>query len=77
VGSVPTKLPSMRLATESPDIAMPAAAKRLMTSPLITLLAEVSICNPLEVPALVPLSSIFKTASSPTALVLGEAPGWV
>lgn len=66
------KLPSMRLATESPDISMPWVKR------LITLLSEVAIFSPLEaLTRLAPLSSTFKAALLPTARVLGEAPGWV
>ena len=48
--------------------------QRLMTSPLTVLFAA-SIRSP-EPKILAPLSSIFKTASVPTVLLLGCAPGW-
>jgi hypothetical protein len=77
VGSVPMKLPSTRVPNVGPNTKMPLNGKRFTTRPLTTLL-DVTISSPL-VPwgALVPSSWTLREASLPTALVLGEAPGWV
>jgi hypothetical protein len=58
VGSVPRKLPSMRVPTESLDMSMAEPKKPFTTRPLITLPEAFSIRSP-SPPALVPSRTTF------------------
>src|SRR5436190_11958953 len=73
VGLVPIKFPSMLLPLELASIAL--LPKRLMTRPRTLQLSPV-ITSPLALdPALLPSSSIFRIALSPSASVFTLAPG--
>ena len=68
------KLPSIALLSDT--ILIAPFTKRLITSPR-TVLPPTAITSPsTDAPALLPSNSISNTALSPTASVLGLAPGW-
>ena len=74
--SVPMKLPSMRLPTVSPvSRSLGKAVDR--EAPDHATSGDVRDQEPVPAVHVRPLSSILSTASLPTALVLGEEPGWV
>ena len=75
VGSVPRKFPSIRFWLLSTWI--PSPPKRLITSPRTVLDPAVIVRPVTPIPALAPFSSMSRIALSPTASVLGLAPGWV